>query len=682
MSFVPSRARALIVALSLLCAASAVHAQTPAAAPSAPVPIAHFFEESSYYGARLSPNARLLAIQLRVPGQRTGLFMLDIETSKLSPVATFNDMDIGQFRWVNNERLMFTIADRTKGQRDVRYAPGLYVIQRDGSGLRQLVDPSGGANNNTGTRISSDRNSLPWHTYMLGQAGAQNSEFVYVQSTTYGTDRKVRHVDLLKLNTSTGRATPVKRPPHAQNWLLDSEGEPRAVQSINEETRTSTLYLRDKGSDEWRQINTTKLFEGDENALVPLGFGPDGTLFVSTNNGSNDTRAVHTFDAKTGKVSDEPLIKTPGYDFDGVLIENQDRVVGMQFTTDAESTIWFDPAMTALQKRIDDLLPATVNLLSIAKRPETPWVMVSSYSDVQPMSWMLFNTATGKFLKIGDAHEKIKAAQMSPQQQITYTARDGMKIPALLTLPRGKRKDLPLVVLVHGGPWVRGSTWGWDRESQFLASRGYAVLEPSFRGTTGLGIKHAKASYKQWGLAMQDDLADGAKWAIDKGIASPQRICIAGASYGGYATLMGLAKDPDLFKCGVNWVGVTDIDLLYKGHWSASSDMSALFRDHGATVMIGDPKKDAAQLKATSPIQNASKITQPLILAYGLVDERVPIYHGEKFYDAVKANNKQVDWIVYPEEGHGWTLLKNNIDFWSKVEVFLDKHIGKNAAPK
>jgi dipeptidyl aminopeptidase/acylaminoacyl peptidase len=269
---------------------------------------------------------------------------------------------------------------------------------------------------------------------------------------------------------------------------------------------------------------------------------------------------------------------------------------------------------------------------------------------------------------------------MGRQQFIRYKARDGLEIPALLTLPPGdKRSGLPLVVLVHGGPYVRGSTWGWNPQSQFLASRGYAVLEPEYRGSTGFGVKHFKAGWKQWGLAMQNDIADGTRWAIAKGIVDPKRICIAGASYGGYATLMGLVNDPDLYKCGVDWVGVTDINLLYNGSWNFASDMSAEWKKYGMPDMVGDQVKDAAQLKATSPLEQAARITQPVLMAYGGVDVRVPIYHGKKFYDAVTRTNKNVEWIEYPEEAHGWRLPKNSIDFWTRVEAFLDKNIGKGA---
>ncbi len=230
---------------------------------------------------------------------------------------------------------------------------------------------------------------------------------------------------------------------------------------------------------------------------------------------------------------------------------------------------------------------------------------------------------------------------------------------------------------MHGGPYVRGGEWGWKADAQFLASRGYAVLEPEYRGSTGFGQKHYRAGWKQWGLKMQDDIADGATWAIAEGIVAPKRICIAGASYGGYATPMGLLNDPSLFKCGIDWVGVNDIGLLYTGRWSFRSDMSDNYRRYGMPELVGDMVKDAAQFKATSPLAQAARITQPLLLAYGGADVRVPLYHGQKFHDAVKATNPHVEMVVYQEQGHGWVLPKNRIDFWGRVEKFLDQHIGK-----
>jgi dipeptidyl aminopeptidase/acylaminoacyl peptidase len=335
--------------------------------------------------------------------------------------------------------------------------------------------------------------------------------------------------------------------------------------------------------------------------------------------------------------------------------------------------------MEAVQQKLDADLPCMINLMSFPSKNHTEWALVRSYSDINPLIYHLYNIRTGTLDKVGEAYPGIDPKRMGQQDPVHYAARDGMQIPALLTLPAGGAKNAPLVMLVHGGPYVRGNFWGWNPHTQFLASRGYAVLEPEFRGSTGYGDKHFRAGWKQWGLAMQDDIADGARWAIAQGIADPKRICIAGASYGGYAVLMGLVSDPDLYKCGVSWVGVTDINLLYDGHWSFTSDLSEQWKQYGMPDLIGDQVKDAAQLKATSPIGQAARIKAPLLLAYGGADRRVPVYHGRTFLDAIKPHNRQVEWIEYEEEAHGWRLPRNRVDFWSRVEKFLDKHIGSGA---
>jgi dipeptidyl aminopeptidase/acylaminoacyl peptidase len=473
----------------------------------------------------------------------------------------------------------------------------------------------------------------------------------------------------------TGNAQKVARPKPFKEWLLDHTGEPRLGITIEE--GTSTVYYLDPATSAWRQIASFASYGKPADAFMPVGFGPDGTLYVTAHAGK-DASSLHTFDFATGKISPQPVVATGRYDFDGTLVRNRSKLLGVSFTTDAESNEWFDPGMKAIQDKIDKLLPATVNLISVPAAADSPWMLVRSYSDVVPPMFTLYNRNSGAVNPVGSSQPAIKSSQMGPQQAVTFKARDGLEIPALLTLPRtGVRKNLPMVVLVHGGPWIRGSTWGWNQNSQFLASRGYAVLEPSFRGTTGHGQKHEMASWKQWGLSMQDDIADGTRWAIAQGIADPKRICIAGASYGGYATLMGLVKDPDLFKCGVNWVGVTDINLMYDDSWTYRSDMTDEWRKFGMPVRIGDKVKDAAQLKATSPIEQAARITQPLLMAYGGHDQRVPLHHGKKFLEAVQRSNKHVEWIEYPEEGHGWQLHKNKVDFWTRVEKFLGRHIGK-----
>jgi dipeptidyl aminopeptidase/acylaminoacyl peptidase len=424
---------------------------------------------------------------------------------------------------------------------------------------------------------------------------------------------------------------------------------------------------------------TRDAFLGGEGSFTPLGFSPEGKLYVIGRE-NRDKSALFAYDLATGKLAERPQVDLEEFDFRGELVTNATTLLGIRYTTEVQGVAWFDPAMKQAQETVDKLLPGRINALSVAVRSETPFVLVESWSDRQPRAFLLFNRETGKISKIGESHPAIVPARMARQNMVRVKARDGRQIPTWLTVPNNSEgKKRPMVVLVHGGPYVRGNEWQWRAESQFLASRGYVVLEPEFRGSTGYGEAHFRAGWKQWGLAMQDDIADAARWAIAEGIADPQRICIAGASYGGYATLMGLIRDPELYQCGIDWVGVTDIDLLYTGYWSRASDLSDAYKRYGMPTLVGDPVKDAEQFAATSPIKQASRITQPLLLAYGGADRRVPIYHGRKFYDAVKTTNKNVDWVVYEHEGHGWTLVETRLDFWGRVEKFLQQHIGKSA---
>ena len=642
-----------------------------AGAHAAPPPLADFFANPEFSGALLSPDARHLAVRVLGPNQRERLAVVNLADNSIKVVAQFDDVDVGEMEWVNPQRLVFATRDRQSAPGDLRQAPGLYAVNRDGSDFRQLAERGFAPNLST-----SIYKPLPWHTWLTGQRGAQNSSAIYVRSTVYTATREVDYMALLRLDTTTGRSTPVPPPGKVRRWLLDQDGEPRVA--ITKERNIETIQYREPASGAWRQLAQFDAYLGGKDAFTPLAFGPDGTLFVSARLGS-DTLNLHIYDLAAGRIDPEPVVALPGMDFSGSLLVSQGKLLGVRYLADRTTTRWFDPAMAATQAGVDSALPQTVNLISMARDAAAPYLVVTSYADVQPTSYSILNRATGQLTPIGATLPRIKAEQMSKQQLVHYQARDGLRIPAWLTVPQhGSGKQLPLVVLVHGGPYLRGSSWQWDGEVQFLASRGYAVLEPEFRGSAGFGSKHFRAGWKQWGLKMQDDIADGARWAIAQGVAASDRICIAGGSYGGYATLMGLVNDPDLYRCGIDLVGVTDIGLLYSGHWSFASDMSDDWKQYGMPELIGDPVKDAAQFRATSPLAQAARITQPLLLAYGAQDRRVPLYHGKQFLAAVKEHNRDVEWVVYEEEGHGWSLPKNRNDFWRRAELFLDKHIGKD----
>ncbi|QNM94841.1 alpha/beta hydrolase family protein [Chitinimonas koreensis] len=262
---------------------------------------------------------------------------------------------------------------------------------------------------------------------------------------------------------------------------------------------------------------------------------------------------------------------------------------------------------------------------------------------------------------------------MGRRDFLRVAARDGLSIPLYVTKPaNAARGKLPTVVMVHEDPFMRGGSWEWEAQAQFLASRGYLVLEPEFRGSTGFGFKHYRAGWKQWGQGMVDDVADATRWAIAEGLADPDRIAIGGTNYGGYATLMGLIRYPELYRCGFQWLGVTDINLMFDNAWS---NFTNDWLRYGMRQLVADPIADAAMIKRDSPLEQADKLRQPLLMAYGTLDARVPLQHGTELYSAIKRKNADVEWITYPDEGHGWYLEPNRIDFWKRVEAFLERNL-------
>ncbi|WP_211474841.1 alpha/beta hydrolase family protein [Collimonas humicola] len=636
---------------------------------ASPPSVQSFFEHSAFSSAQLSPNGRYVAMLVPAKGGYVRLGVMDVTQPTPKVLASFDDADISQFHWVNNDRLVFEAGDRSVGVGDQHQGSGLYAINRDGTEFRQLVERSFQL---LAVRSSTIHTILPANTFYCASIYDSDDIYVCQFDTNYSgmKSRKIQAENLLRLNTKTGRYTTVERPGVTTGWAVDRKGEVRAAVTLDGDMES--VFYRASNHEKWRKLAEFNAYDGT--GFAPSFAGPDGALYVTGRNGADKT-SLYLYDLKKNSIDPEPLVSLKDYDFSGSIVSNDKKILGVRFETDANDTKWFDPEMQAIQKSVNDLLPSTVNQISVPYHPETPFVLVQSFSDVQPVVSFLYDTASKKLTMLGDSMPQIKAEQMSTKDMVRYKARDGLEIPAYLTMPKGAgKKNLPMVVLVHGGPYVRGGSWNWNREAQFLASRGYVVLEPEYRGSTGFGWKHFKAGWKQWGLAMQDDVADGAKWAIAQGIADPKRICIAGASYGGYAALMGLINDPGLYRCGFEWVGVTDINLMYDVSWN---DTSNEYMKYGLPLLVGDQDKDAAQLKATSPLANAARIKQPMLLAYGGSDARVPLVHGTKFRDAVKATNSNVEWVEYPEEGHGWRLEKNNVDFWTRVEKFLDKNIGK-----
>jgi dipeptidyl aminopeptidase/acylaminoacyl peptidase len=311
-------------------------------------------------------------------------------------------------------------------------------------------------------------------------------------------------------------------------------------------------------------------------------------------------------------------------------------------------------------------------------------VLVNSWSDREPGEyWVLrparpAGDAVARWQRVGPSRSDVDWRRMATVDFFRVPSRDGQKIPLWLTLPAGAGQDKrarPAVVLVHGGPWVRGGHWRWNGEAQFLASHGWVVLEPEFRGSTGYGSHWFQAGRKQWGRAMQDDLVDALNWAVAQGHVDAKRVCIAGASYGGYAALMAPLRHPGVFRCSVSWVGVTDPRAMMN-RWDAWQDFSDEVRRFDWPLLVGDPVADAALLDEATPVLQAARWEIPLLMAYGGRDRRVPVAQGNAFRDALRrAGKPDPEWIVYADEGHGWLKPENRYDFARRMADFLGLHL-------
>lgn len=656
MSSLPALRR--VAALLVLACGGAYGADLP--------PLQDFFKTAELSDAKLSPDARFLALRLTGPDGREKLGVYDVATRQTNIAASFGKLDVRTFRWVNSERLVLDVYDKFDAELSGSPNPGLFAVNRDGGDFKQLVG-------RTGREFQGARpgKTLSKYTGLLNYPGAQNSTALYVYNVDFTNDFTINLLNLYRLDTVTGLSEPVKRPAApVMGWILDQHGEPRMV-SATEDGQRVMFYL-DPANQQWRKLANFPKYGADSAQFYPLGFGPDGTLYVSSNNGG-DTSEVYAYDIAAGKLGKSALVGIDSYDFRGKLVGNDKQLLGLRYTSDAVATQWLAPAMQALQAAVDAQRPATINLITPALRAATPYVLVQSYSDVQPDTYALFNTDSQTFTDIGASRPRIAATAMAHQEMVHYKARDGLDIPAWLTLPKGPAKALPMVLLVHPGPDEAGDSWRWDAETQFLASRGYAVLEPIYRGSSGRGARFAMAGYQQWGLKMQDDLADGARWAIAQGYADASRICISGVGYGGYATLMGLINDQDLYRCGIARDAITDLTLYAASRFGKSSNSMLEWRANGFPLEIGDPRQDAARFKATSPLQQAARLTRPLLIAYTSESDMLQ-EQGGALRSALGAG--AVEWLDYQQNSYNPPLESGLIDFWSRVEKFLDRHIG------
>jgi dipeptidyl aminopeptidase/acylaminoacyl peptidase len=350
--------------------------------------------------------------------------------------------------------------------------------------------------------------------------------------------------------------------------------------------------------------------------------------------------------------------------------KKREVITGVAFFTEKRDYHFLDDQRRELQETLEAQLPGYEVAVTSMNRDEDK-TLVRTYSDKSLGAYYYYDLETKELQKLVDVSPWLSEDELSDMKPIEYTSRDGLTIPGYLTLPKGvEPENLPAVVIVHGGPWAR-DYWGFNPEVQFLANRGYAVLQVNFRGSTGYGKEFWTASFKQWGKKMQDDVTDGVNWLIEQGMVDPERIGIYCGSYGGYATLAGLAFTPDLYACGVDYVGVSNMFTFldsFPPYWELMRRM--------VYEMVGDPETDKDLLTEVSPFFHADQIKAPLFVAQGANDPRVKKAESDQIVEALKERGVDVEYMVKDNEGHGFYNEDNRFDFYGAMEKFLGKHLG------
>ncbi len=502
---------------------------------------------------------------------------------------------------------------------------------------------------------------------------SQANDDVYLVSTRYDNRRNFQRNDLVRLNTRTLVRTPVPLPGDTIDFVLDAGAAPLAL--LTREPPGRATWYREPGG-EWRKLAAFELYAAD--AIVPVAPGPaeSQTLFVRAQR-DRETSALHLFDLKANRLDPQPVLAVSGYDFKGGVLRRNGAVIGVHYQGDTLGVAWLDPTMRAMQEKVDALLPRTQNDLSVGQRHKTSKWLVFAHSDVEPGQFLLYDSESGTLTPIGPARRGVEPRRMARVDVVRFPARDGLSIPARVTLPPGGgARPHALVVLAKQDPWNRSGAWGWDAPAQFLAARGYAVLQIEQRGTFGYGRKLFEAGWKQFGLAMQDDLVDGVKWAVAQGIADPQRVCIAGFDYGGYAALMALARDASTFRCGAAFHAITDLEANV-GNFLAFNEE---YRAHGIGRLIGDAEADAAQLRATSPVHRAADIRQPLLMGAWDGDRAIPFQHAGRMRDALQKAGARLEWHPLPEVKTPAERLAQTVALWDHIAQFLATHNPPGAA--
>ena len=604
------------------------------------IPLEDFFKNPEKSSYQISPDGSFYSFMAPYK-KRMNIFIQKIGDSSATQLTFEEARDIAGYFWPNDEQIVFL---KDEGGDENFH---LFGVNIDGSNPIGFTDFDG-----VRAQIIDD---LP-----------DQKDFVVI-----GLNKRNKQVfDPYRLNLKTGEISMLaENPGNIQGWMFDHDGKLRIATAIVDGVNQSILY-RESEEDEFKTIITTNFKEG----FNPQFFTFDNKNIIGSSNLGRDKYAIVEFDPITAKEV-KVLYANDDYDVNGVGYSRKRKVItAAYFESWKSERHYFDSTSKAIFEKIQKQLGGYEIVITGVNKDENILIL-RTYSDKSLGAYYIYNSEDDKMEKIVAVSPWIDENEMSNQLPISYQSRDGLKINGYLTLPKGynmeNAKNLPVVINPHGGPWARDS-WGFNPEIQFLANRGYAVLQMNFRGSTGYGRKFFESSFKKWGREMQDDITDGTQWLIDKGIADSTRIAIYGGSYGGYATLMGLVKEPKMYAAGVDYVGVSNMFTFMKTippYWEPMLEMMY--------EMVGDVEKDSAMLREVSPVFHVDKIKAPLFIAQGANDPRVNVDESDQMVKAMKEKGIDVEYLVKKDEGHGFRNEENRFEFYRAMEKFLNLQLSK-----
>ncbi len=630
-----------VTSMCTLVLASCIASSVMASEPVKHYELRDFFGKPERSFFRLSPNGKALAF-MQPYERRENLHMVLLPPDGTPPdfstarrLTTETERDIQGYFWKGDSHILYV--------KDFGGDENYHVVS---------VDVQSGE--------IKDLTPLPKIRASVVDDLLEDPDHVLIQHNT----RDPNVFDVYRINVKTGESVLVaQNPGNITSWLTDHGGRVR-IATTTDGVNTSLLY-RASEKDPFKTILTTDF----RTSVEPLFFTFDNKSLYALSNRGRDKSALVVLDPDTGKES-KPLFENPDVDLDGASYSRKRKVLTqVSFDTWKEQRHIFDPETKALFTKLQEKLPGYEVAIQNENLAEDTFI-VAAYSDRTPGTRYVYSAKTGALTTLGEINPRIDPAHMASMKAVTYTTRDGLKINGYLTLPVNRpARNLPVIINPHGGPWARDS-WGFDPEVQFLANRGFAVFQMNYRGSTGYGRAFWDKGFKQWGRTMQDDITDGVTWLIREGIADPKRVGIYGGSYGGYATLAGVAFTPGLYAAAVDYVGVANLFTFMNTippYWTPHLKMM-----HD---MVGDPEQDKELLRATSPVFHADKITTPLFIAQGANDPRVNKNESDQMVEALRKRGVEVQYMVKANEGHGFHNEENQFDFYGAMEAFFKKYL-------